>query len=312
MVDSDIDNSVAFEQAVTLAVNNQAQLTVIGIVNASSLGKESGSDVGIINILIDQQQEQLYSLVKGIYIAGSNIKTKVLIGRAFIEIIGEVLRHKRDLVIKSVEHANLITQHIFGSTDTKLLRKCPCPVWLIKSTKQEGRREMLVALDYQPSNEENQALNQKMLEISVSMALADFSELHIAHAWKLPYESYLRGPHMPNTDSEVDELVTGEEILRTRWLTDLVETVFGAQSEESMNYLKPQLHVVQGNAKSIVPKLAKDLSAELVVMGTVGRTGVPGLLIGNTAESILAQLNCSVLAFKPEGFISPITVDNSS
>lgn len=46
--------------------------------------------------------------------------------------------------------------------------------------------------------------------------------------------------------------------------------------------------------------------ADLVVMGTVARTGVAGLIIGNTAEAILEQVNCSVLAIKPAGFKSPV------
>ena len=41
-------------------------------------------------------------------------------------------------------------------------------------------------------------------------------------------------------------------------------------------------------------------------MGTVGRTGIPGFFIGNTAEGILTQVNCSVLTVKPVGFESPV------
>ena len=44
-------------------------------------------------------------------------------------------------------------------------------------------------------------------------------------------------------------------------------------------------------------------------MGTVARTGIPGLLIGNTAETILQRVDCSVLAVKPDGFVSPVGLD---
>jgi nucleotide-binding universal stress UspA family protein len=44
-------------------------------------------------------------------------------------------------------------------------------------------------------------------------------------------------------------------------------------------------------------------------MGTVARTGIPGLIIGNTAEAILDQITCSVLAAKPPGFVTPVTLD---
>ena len=53
------------------------------------------------------------------------------------------------------------------------------------------------------------------------------------------------------------------------------------------------------------------LQADLVVMGTVARTGISGLLIGNTAEAILEQVQCSVLAVKPHGFVSPVRLPGS-
>ena len=50
----------------------------------------------------------------------------------------------------------------------------------------------------------------------------------------------------------------------------------------------------------------REQQVELLVIGTVGRSGIPGLLIGNTAEQVLAEVTCSILAFKPAGFVSPI------
>jgi len=44
-------------------------------------------------------------------------------------------------------------------------------------------------------------------------------------------------------------------------------------------------------------------------MGTLSRTGISGLLIGNTAEKVLRQVDCSVLIVKPDGFITPVKLD---
>jgi len=44
--------------------------------------------------------------------------------------------------------------------------------------------------------------------------------------------------------------------------------------------------------------MAKEIGADLVVMGTIARTGIPGFITGNTAESILNQIYCSVLEIK--------------
>lgn len=70
-----------------------------------------------------------------------------------------------------------------------------------------------------------------------------------------------------------------------------------------------QLHVVKGPAKYVVPELARELAVDIVVMGTVARTGIDGFFMGNTAESILGELDCSVLTMKPPGFSSPVTLE---
>jgi len=59
----------------------------------------------------------------------------------------------------------------------------------------------------------------------------------------------------------------------------------------------------------LIPLIVAEQQIDLIVMGTVARTGVPGFFIGNTAESILRQVKCSVMAVKPEGFVTPVTLE---
>ena len=59
-------------------------------------------------------------------------------------------------------------------------------------------------------------------------------------------------------------------------------------------------------------QLVKKLGVNLLVMGTVGRTGIPGLIIGNSAESILSQFDGSVLAVKPPDFVTAVTLEERS
>ena len=79
--------------------------------------------------------------------------------------------------------------------------------------------------------------------------------------------------------------------------------------QETLNYLKPRTHLINGRARKEIPALARQIEADLIVMGTVARTGVPGFIIGNTAEAIFNQIECSVLALKPPGFVTPVTLD---
>ena len=67
-----------------------------------------------------------------------------------------------------------------------------------------------------------------------------------------------------------------------------------------------QLHFREGQPESVIPEVARETDAEVIVMATVGRTGIPGLIIGNTAEAVLNQVDCSVLAVKPASFVTPV------
>jgi nucleotide-binding universal stress UspA family protein len=50
----------------------------------------------------------------------------------------------------------------------------------------------------------------------------------------------------------------------------------------------------------------KLLRPDLVVMGTVSRGGIPGLLMGNTAERLIDRIDCALLTVKPQDFVCPI------
>ena len=65
-------------------------------------------------------------------------------------------------------------------------------------------------------------------------------------------------------------------------------------------------HIKEGLPELVIEQVAEKLDAELVILGTIGRTGISAALIGNTAEHVIDQLNCDVLALKPDGYISPL------
>ena len=71
---------------------------------------------------------------------------------------------------------------------------------------------------------------------------------------------------------------------------------------------KPVEHLIKGSARKVIPALVRSVKAELVVMGTVARTGIPGYFMGSTAELVLSQIDCAVLAVKPSGFVTPVTL----
>jgi len=68
------------------------------------------------------------------------------------------------------------------------------------------------------------------------------------------------------------------------------------------------LALVDPDPEDPVRNRLNDLVLELATSLThhVARTGLSGLIMGNTAETILGSVRCSVLAVKPQGFVTPV------
>jgi len=303
------------QRAVSLAENNQATLSVVSIVPqmTAGIGMPEGGPISaeLQQAEISAAREKLQSAIRS-FQSRIAIDAEVLEGTAFLEIIRAVLRNGHDLVIKAPEDPAWL-ERLFGSDDMHLLRKCPCPVWLVKPSQSKPYRRILAAVDVdsdypEPERAIRRQLNVKILELSLSLALSEFAELHVANAWLAPGENTMRGAFMHRPDAEVIAYVEQVRQQHLKGLHDLLNDVITAQGGDALRFLDPKKHVIKGLARQEIPALSKDLGADLVVMGTVARTGVSGLFIGNTAESILEQIECSVLAIKPEGFETPVSL----
>ncbi len=303
-------------RAVSLAQNNQATLTVASVVPrvVAGIGMPEGGPISadLQEAVIADAQQQLENLVTPLrpQIA---IHAVVLTGTPFLEIIREVVRNGHDLVVRAAEDPDWL-ERLFGSDDMHLLRKCPCPIWLVKRSPSKSYRRILAAVDIDADHPNHELgtrhkLNTNILELAFSLALSDFAELHIAHAWEAIGESALRGAFLSRPEAEV--LTYVEQVRRghDEGFDDLLNDFIQSQGNDAVQFLSPTKHVLKGPPQVEIPALAKSLAADLVVMGTVARTGIPGFFIGNTAEAILEQIECSVLAVKPEGFVTPVTVD---
>ena len=187
---------------------------------------------------------------------------------------------------------------LFGSTSTHLMRKCPCPVWVMKSGRRRRYAKVLAAVNPAPSDHDHDSLNIKIMELATSLARLESAELHVLHAWT-PVAEWLNFAGNRLTASELARIDRSNEIEHLNWVDELLAKV-------QLDDLEVQRHMLKGDASDLIPRLALKKRIDVIVMGTVCRTGVPGLFIGNTAERVLRHVNCSVLTVKPEGFVSPV------
>jgi len=313
VIDYELQDCEAFNRAVALAENNQANLTVVSILDEFPKDKKHKiygvSIAELQDVMLEKRRLQLERQVASIR-KKIRVNTKVLIGTPFMALIWEVLRFKRDILIKVAEKEDGVIERFFASTDMRLLRKCPCPVWLMKSRQAEIPRKILAAVDFDPSdkNMADNEINRQIIEMSTSLALSEFIELHIVHVWNAYGEINLRSGIAEQAEADVDSYVEGIRLEHKNQLDELLANFSDISGNDAVGYLKPKVHMVKGDATNVIPGLVKQLQITSVIMGTVARTGIPGFIMGNTAEKILNQIDCSVLAIKPDGFVTPVTL----
>lgn len=204
---------------------------------------------------------------------------------AWLALVHQVLRAGADLAIVGKRAGPRHDARPVGSVAHKLLRKCPCAVWVVKPGSAPLPRCVLAATD-------RSAVGGRVVELAAGLARCFGASLHVVHALALPLSVQLEGEEATRAFLEAARAEAESEI--------------DAQVRAAAGSAAAGIHVGLTSPSRAVLEGATRLDADLVVMGTVSRGGVAGLLVGNTAERLLGRLGCSILAVKPDDFVCPV------
>ena len=79
-------------------------------------------------------------------------------------------------------------------------------------------------------------------------------------------------------------------------------------AEYNLLDIRHSIVIRKGDPGEMIVDYADKNEIDLIVMGTIGLSGLSGLLIGSTAEKVIDRVDCSLLVVKPDNFKSPITI----
>lgn len=288
----------ALVRAQALTESGEANLTLMGVVRPAEKTVSALKNIfkpdELVTMLAERFEQKLLALAEKLDIPG-RVEVRIATGRDFIEIIRQVVFARHDVVIKTVNHLG----ESFDSSDLHLMRKCPAPVWLVKTHALKSSGKVLAAVDLQLQNdEEGRALNHAIMSVASRIASNEGAPLHVLSCWSLYGENTLRDSGFVKISKEELASLLDEEEAACR---DTQRALI-----DEFNDVPITTHLEKGSAAELIPAFASDNAVGTVVMGTVARTGIPGLLIGNTAETILHKLDASVVTLKPAGFESII------
>lgn len=165
-----------------------------------------------------------------------------------------------DRIYLPVHGRSNVTRFSFSESKWELLKTAECPVVLIQPEATEERKVVLAAVNFQAISDEQQVLNKSIISWAKDVADMYKAELHIVNA-------YLDSMHYPDRGRLANETGLSSEFI----------------------------HVESGYTDEAVSKIAADINADLVVMGTLGQNGQIKSRRGNTAARVVAALTQDIM-----------------
>lgn len=284
--------SFALTRAARLAKKNAATLCVYDIVDRPSQFMRAvlGGVDNLLQEVTASRDKQLKDLIKP-FQNEVPCSTEVLRGRPLPQILRAVSKGNCDLLVKDAKSNT--SDLFFGSLDMRLLRYCPVPLWLTKADGLQQPTRILAAVD--PTAGDH-TLNHEIIRLASALAKRDTAELHVVAVWRAP-----------------SDMLSNEEEYRVRYdaFKNDVEraasvALQGILSRSETAIPEYRVHFRSGVENDQIVDVVDSFRPDVLVMGTLARTGIAGILIGNTAEKVLRRVACSVLTLKPDGFQSPV------
>lgn len=224
------------------------------------------------------------------------VESTVTFGQPWFEILRAASDSRDNLIICGVRDKGTVNRLLFGSTGLKLLRNAECPVWLVKPRiDDDADLDVLASTDLSEVGED-------ILFAGVALGQSLPVRLNILHVLDDDLDR-----HMARTGASEEELAKYRASNKAKAEDKLHEqlSVTDYRTVES----GVQVHFAEGPADGCIISAISELDIDLLIMATSGRGGIPGMLFGNTAERLLPELPCSILAIKPDDFRCPLDFD---
>ena len=293
------DTREIIAHAVWLAKINGAKLLFFAALNISEDALHhlrEHKKTHVVQTVEELANRVLEDLVKEARQEGVDASAKLVLGKDWLEIIHQVERAQHDLLVIGTRTRSGLQRMLFGSTAIKLLRRCPCPIWVTKHGHGGRQLNTLIATALRSSETDT-------LRLGVGVGSLMRQPVHVLHVVEYPLD-YLWGT--VHQDSE-------REAYHRKLRADAEQML-----NDQLRHYNPeaagvnlQTHIAEGLgiADVAIQRFIEDHEIDLLVMGTVGRGGMEGLLIGNTAERLLPEVDCSILAVKPVNFVSLVKLE---
>ena len=211
-------------------------------------------------------------------------------------IVRRARKIKADLVVAEAYAGRRLLPWLLHLTDWELLRTCPVPVLIVKTSRKWQRPRVLAAIDPLHAFAKPAGLDAEILDAGKKLSVALRGRLHAMHAYmQLPGQT----TQIIGVSSSVAAKIAAASQAQAKQAFD--------RALRNTRIPRSRRHLRLGPATEAIPRTARALRAGIVVMGAVSRSALKRVIIGNTAERILGDLPCDVLVVKPARFVTRVS-----
>jgi nucleotide-binding universal stress UspA family protein len=288
-VDYSEQSKNALRAAARMANSRNLQMVCFHVLDKEALTQIKKMDAETEKGVLNFAHEKVAGFIREVIGTAHDIVTEVLLGNPFKLTLDQIEKHNAEtLVLGSGGYSHEDGHHV-GALASRCIRKAPVEVLLVRNYQDHPFDDIVACVDF--SENSNRAVHRAAV-----LASQDQARLKLIHVYRPPVytesEMGWLGPAFPITQEESIE-------------DSLTERVSGFAKRIAEQYELKEVSVEVVTSHSIhrgIWQALKDMEADLVVLGTRGRTGFKSLLLGTTAEGLINHTPCSALTIKPEGF----------
>lgn len=229
-------------------------------------------------------RERLDSEAASLRERGVEVDVQLEIGLPSESILRVAEETSPDLLVVGTRGLSGFRHLLLGSTAERVVQRAPCPVLTVHPEDRDEHRpirSILVPTDFSEDARRAATTGQRLLS-----HLEEGAELTLLHAYHLPVEYTAYGT-IPTGLSFREDVITMAE-------QQLAETAAELEREG----LTVNTAAREGYPPEVIVSVAEEIDADLVVMGTHGRTGLQHLLLGSNAERVVQHAPCPVLTVR--------------
>ena len=311
VIDPTTETQPALQKAAKFAAKTSHKLILLGCVYDQYIAGDRFFDGPDLERLrserLDEQLNALDTLAGPLRERGLAVTCKVVWDYPLHEaIVRETFDIQPDLVLKDAHHHSTLSRALFTNTDWHLIRECPAPLWLVKQFPAPGSATLVAAVEPTHAHDESAALDRKLIEQAEQLSVIFGNGVHLVHTYSVPTESVV------NAYSALPAPAAASEYERNVKQARQIHEDAVARLTKDIDIPADRIHISQGNAAEMLPALAEELNAGIVVMGAVARSRLARAIIGSTAEKTLDRFACDIVIVKSDGFVSPVDVHSDA